>query len=408
MYDTIYVKISMNDDDLTVGKLFFRRGRGYEWQEFLYNEHWLKHGFPIDPELPLNHGLFRASRYEFGCFKDAAPDSWGRSLIRRMFKKQNKLTLFPSDYLLSVSDKYCIGAFRFYDLNNNIIPQDNFNIPVVKDLRTFQYLIGQIQSNYEICDADFNDILNHGSSLGGARPKISIIDDQNKLWIAKFSSNKDTFNVPAREAISLSIAKACKINVPDFKILTFDSNKSVLLVKRFDRNGDIRIPYMSAMTFLQAIDGSSNNYSYLDIASIIEEHSNDEVKLDLIELFKRMILNILIGNRDDHLRNHGFIYKNNNWRLSPVFDLEISPDKSHHALALDDSGSLLCDLKAVINVSEYYGLENIDAKNIILEISEHIYDWKKFAKNLLLESNTINNLPDVKLYHDELAELKTL
>ena len=389
MYDEIDVKLSTLTDDITIGKLFFSRGRRYEWQEFIYHEQWLKNGFPIDPELPLNYGLFRASTYEFGCFKDAAPDSWGRFLIRRMFKKQNKFTLFPSDYLLSVSDKYRIGALRFYDLNNNLIPNEKFNIPVVQDLQYFQNIIQQIQSNCEICDADFNNILNQGSSLGGSRPKITIIDKNAELWIAKFSSQNDTYNVPAREAISLSIAKACKINVPDFKILPFDNNKSVLLVKRFDRDGDLRIPYMSAMTFLRAIDDSSNNYSYLDLASIIEEHLTNEIKLDLIELFKRMILNILIANRDDHLRNHGFIFKDNNWRLSPVFDLEISPDKSHHSLALDDNGSLSCELKSILHISEYYGLDERDAKNIILEIAEHTYNWKKFAKDLLLDANTI-------------------
>ena len=225
--------------------------------------------------------------------------------------------------------------------------------------------------------------------------------------IAKFSSETDTYDVPAREAISLAIARASKINVPDFKLVKLDIDKSVLMLKRFDRNATKRIPYMSAMTFLQSIDGTSNNYSYLDIANIIEKNSKETVTSDLVELFKRMILNIMIGNKDDHLKNHGFLYVNNNWKLSPVFDLEISVDKSHHSLALDDKGSLYTDIQSLLNTSEYYGIEKCQAKDIILEIAEYSYDWRKFGKELFIENSTLNKLPDERLYLNDIKVLSS-
>ena len=406
MYDQVIVT---NASDVKIGYLYFRRGRGIECQEFQYDADWLKNGFQIDPELPLVTGIHRARHFEFGCFSDASPDSWGRALIRRYYqKKESRNELYASEYLLAVADTYRMGAFRFYDAHKKLLPNENCSVPATKDLKTFQYLISQIQNGLPILDDDFSDIVNFGSSLGGARPKLSI-QDGNQLWIAKFASIHDKYDNPAREAISLCLAKKCGIDVPRFTLFPVNSHQSVLLVARFDRENTLRRPFLSAKSFLLATAGSSNNYSYLDIAAIIEATAIHTARRDLKELWRRMIFNVLIGNKDDHLRNHGFIYKDKGWRLSPVFDLEISPDKMNHSLALDDIGSLTCKLSSLISMSEYYGISSNDAKNSILEMYEIVTSWENVAiSELSLTKSSIRKMPKAIDFSDEIRKIQRL
>ena len=413
MYSRVIVKygntIVKDDNNRTIGTLYFRRGRDLEWQEFRYDDFWIEHGFQIDPELPLSEEMQRASLQEFACFSDVSPDSWGRALIKRYFSKnENRSVLFASEYLLSVSDEYRIGAFQFYDENDTLISLTCNTIPYVKDLKSFQYTISRVQKGLQISDSDFLDIVNYGSSLGGARPKLTIKDEKNNsLWLAKFGSIMDMYDVPAREAISLFLAKKCHLNLPDFTLIQLDFDKSVLLIKRFDREMKKRIPFLSAKTFLKAIDGESNNYSYLDIAGIIESTSYMTAKQDLAELFRRLIFNVLSGNKDDHLRNHGFLYTGKGWRLSPVYDLEIAPEKSSHSLALDDKGSLVCDITTLVEMAEYYGIAQEDAKEMIFEIASLLYDWEKAAKELGIPRRSSRKMPVYTVYSDEIQSLRT-
>lgn len=275
-------------------------------------------------------------------------------------------------------------------------------------MKTFQYIINKIQKGYNIAYSDFLEIVNYGSSLGGARPKLSI-KDNNKLWIAKFSSIHDEYDNPAREVISLALVKKCGITVPDFKLYPIASDKSVLLVERFDRNNRERLPFLTAKTFLVASDGESNNYSYLDIAAIIESTAINTTKSDLKELWQRMIFNVLIGNKDDHLRNHGFLYKDKTWRLSPVFDLEISVDKKNHSLALDDMGSLNCSIKTIISMAEYYGISANEAKESIIEIFDILNSWEAIAiSEFSIPRTSINKMPKYKEYKDEILQIKKI
>ena len=405
MHDEVLVT---NGDNVPIGYLIFRRARGIEWQEFKYTESWIEKGRQIDPEIPLFEGVHRSASFEFGCFSDAAPDSWGRALIKLYTKeRKNRDSLFASGYLLSVSDRYRIGDFRFFDLNNHLILTFDYDIPKTKDLSSFQLLIEKFQKGESIKDDDFLNILGSGSSLGGARPKLSIINPDSTLWLAKFTSVHDVYDNPAREALSLYLAKSCLPNVPDFKLIQVSENKSVVLIKRFDRNGTKRIPYLSAKTFLRAQDGVSIDFSYLDIAEIIESTAYNTAKRDLVELFKRLVFNVLIGNKDDHLRNHGFLYIEGGWRLSPVFDLEISPEKFSHALALDDTGSLTCSLEKILQTSEYYGLSRDEGRSLILGISDIVFDWETAARKIGISARSIKLMPRYDRYVKEVKQLKS-
>lgn len=402
----IYTEVFVTIDNKTVGKLFFRKARGQEYQEFQYMREWITSGFQIDVELPLVEGIQRTKLGEFGCFSDVSPDSWGRMLLCRIYKQnEGRDTLFPSEYLLSVSDIYRLGAFRFYDTEKNLIGKETDKIITGKDIQTFQFAINQMQKGMPISDADFIKIIRCGSSMGGARPKMSIIDEEDEsLWIAKFSSIHDTYNIPAREAISLAIAKQCNINVPEFRLYLIDSKKSVLLVKRFDRDNTTRIPFLSAKSLLMAKDGQSNDYSYLDIAECIVSYCRDYHE-NLLELYKRLLLNVLIGNRDDHLRNHGFLFKDGTWTLSPAYDLEISPDSMTHCLALNDKGSLICPLSEILTSSEYYGISYKTAKEILLDMAENVYAWKSFGHKLNITNTALENMPLSTHFIDEIRYL---
>ena len=173
-----------------------------------------------------------------------------------------------------------------------------------------------------------------GSSLGGARPKASVLAPDDSLWIAKFPSKYDEINVGAWEMVVHDLAKLCNLDVPEAKLEKFSKIGSTFLVKRFDRENDRRIHFASAMTLLGKKDGAgaADGLGYLDIASIIRQNSINPKK-DLRELWRRIVFNMAVSNTDDHLRNHGFLLKKDGWILSPLFD--VNPNIYGDALALN-------------------------------------------------------------------------
>ena len=400
MIDTIDVHMAAGllPEETTVGTLSFRHVRGREYQEFVYAPTWLRNGFSIDPALPLIAGSFRSTGESFGCFSDASPDRWGRALIRRSVRQKSvshHKNLFESEYLLKVSDSYRLGALRFY-LGSTPLAPDTHGVPPLQHIVAFEATIRKIQEGVTVAEKEFQDILSPGSSLGGARPKMSIVDTDGVLWLAKFSNISDAYDVPAREAISLEIARQCHLNVPDFRLMKISEERHALLVKRFDRNAKGRIPFMSSMTLLQAIDGQSDEYAYLDIAEAIQKISRENAASDLKELWRRMVVNICIANRDDHLRNHGFLWNGKCWCLSPVYDLEISPEKSGHALALNDSGDVTPDLDIPVEVAPYYGIPKDDATAFITFVKGIASEWLHIGKSLSIFEKQLRQMPDME------------
>lgn len=238
----------------------------------------------------------------------------------------------------------------------------------------FQYRKKAIRfSKTKSYDKNIEILINLGSSLGGARPKANVKDDFNNLWIAKFPSHNDDYDVKKFECLLLELARKVNLTVPSFKLTKYSKYGSTLFSKRFDRNKEKRIHYISALTLLNAQDGESSNYSYLDLVSLIKEYSSDP-NLDLLELYKRMIFNIITSNTDDHLRNHGFIISEDfKIRLSPLFDLNPVKDSYTHAL------NIFSDMKEInldnlINYSKYFNLSKDDGKKISEEINMTIKD----------------------------------
>lgn len=398
----ILVYISLSNENYFVGTLWSHFNRGRETSDFEYSKDWLKNpkAFSLEPALFLGAGKQVNPRQTplFGSFGDSAPDTWGRILMRRyeaqIAKDENRSprTLNEIDYLLYVNDYARQGALRFRTEDNNdfLFPGNLKSIPPLVNLTKLLAATEKVV-DFEERNSDLQLLLAPGSSLGGARPKASVIDKAGNLCIAKFPKKDDYTNNVLWEAVALTLAKDCGLNVQEWS-LHKAGKKNVIVLKRFDRNGKIRIPFLSAMSMLNAIDNDSQTHSYLDIADAIRQNGAVP-KEDLKELWKRIVFSILISNTDDHLRNHGFLYVNEaGWKLSPLYDVNPSCDNknvlSTYITESDNSQSL--DL--ALEVCEYFEISIENAKTIISDMKNKIKNWKTVAKQFGLSKSEIDKM----------------
>ena len=230
-----------------------------------------------------------------------------------------------------------------------------------------------------------------GSSLGGARPKASVIDKKGNLCIAKFPKKDDNNNNVLWEAVALTLAENAGLKVQEWH-LTQALGKSIILLKRFDRQNNYRIPFVSAMTMLNANDGENNEYSYLDMAEIIRTKGVN-IKENLKELWCRILFSVLISNTDDHLRNHGFLkLEPNGWSLSPLYDVNPSADRiSNLQLNIDDVSSVT-SIDLVLSVADYFGVSKIEADKILRQQISAVSEWKAIAQHLGISSAEISRM----------------
>lgn len=219
-----------------------------------------------------------------------------------------------------------------------------------------------------------------GSSLGGARPKASVLDESGDLWIAKFPSASDNKDVGAWEMVAHDIAVASGVKMSVGMVKKFSERHHTYLTKRFDRAGDVRIHFSSAMAMLGRSDGDHHNegISYLDIAEFIMRNGS-RVEQDLEELWRRIVLSILISNTDDHLRNHGFILSEKGWWLAPAFDLNPVENATGLSLNISENDNSL-DLAVARGVAPFFRIKNQRAADIIQQVQEAASGWKRIAK----------------------------
>ena len=398
----ILVYISLSNENYFVGTLWSHFNRGRETSDFEYSKDWLKNpkAFSLEPALFFGAGKQVNPRQTplFGSFGDSAPDTWGRILMRRYEaqiakdENRNPRTLNEIDYLLYVNDYARQGALRFRTEDNNdfLFPGNLKSIPPLVNLTKLLAATEKVV-DFEERNSDLQLLLAPGSSLGGARPKASVIDKDGNLCIAKFPKKDDYTNNVLWEAVALTLAKNCGLNVQEWS-LHKAGKKNVIVLKRFDRNGNTRIPFLSAMSMLNAIDNDSQTHSYLDIADAIRQNGAVP-KEDLKELWKRIVFSILISNTDDHLRNHGFLYVNEaGWKLSPLYDVNPSCDNknvlSTYITETDNSQSL--DL--ALEVCEYFEISIENAKTIISDMKNKIKNWKTVAKQFGLSKSEIDKM----------------
>jgi len=384
-------------EPILMGKLYSQITRGEEIFSFEYDNNWMKLSFArqIDPDLQLYAGrqyLNDSHKTNFGIFLDSSPDRWGRLLMKRrealIAKEENRSEnkLYETDYLLGVFDGYRMGGLRFKEeengpfLNNN----EEFAAPPWTRIRELEEMSLKLEDDSNSNNTEILQwikiLLSPGASLGGARPKASVIDTDNNLWIAKFPSKQDTSDIGCWEMVANKLAKMCGINIAEGKIKKLSSNHHTYLTKRFDRTKDHnRIHFASAMTLLGYTDGTDfhDGASYLEIAEFITRNGS-QVNIDLEELWKRIVFSICVSNTDDHLRNHGFLLTDQGWILSPAYD--INPNEDGHGLSLNISeNSNELSLELAMDVHEYFRIDKQKAEEIIKMTRDIISKWRDIA-----------------------------
>jgi serine/threonine-protein kinase HipA len=380
---------------MMMGTLNVTRTKGHGVFSFEYNKEWIKQGRAqgLDPDLQLYSGpqYLGKDKPNFGVFMDSSPDRWGKELMRRreaiLARQQERKpkALFEEDFLLGVYDLHRMGGLRFKIADNDNFQHDDRGMaaPPWTSLRELEHASQEFENDL-LQDQQalqwINMLIAPGASLGGARPKASITDEQGHLWIAKFPSIKDTTNVGAWEMLVADLALENNINVAHGIVKKFNNKYNTFLSKRFDRTeGGRRIHFASAMTLLGRTDGAdaTTGASYMDLVQFIME-KGAMPNADLEQLWRRIVFSIAIKNTDDHLRNHGFLLTDSGWRLSPAYD--INPTYFGTGLSLnisEDDNSL--DFELALSVAEYFRLSRSKAEGILMQIKKTVSRWQTLA-----------------------------
>lgn len=406
----IEVHVALDGRTRPVGLARSNKVRGNELVTFEYVDPWLvdPHRFSIEPALALTRGGFapRAGLSMFGSLSDSAPDTWGRRLMQRAerrraeFESRAVRTLAESDYLLGVADETRLGALRFRRAG-----ESEFQAPVIAGVPSLVEL-GRLLAvterilRDEETDDDLQLIFAPGSSLGGARPKASVIDQHGRLAIAKFPRENDEYSIETWEEIALRLARRAGISTPAHQLLQV-AGKAVLLSQRFDRSAAIRIPFLSAMAMTGAMDGERG--SYPELVDALTRHGAF-AKTDSHALYRRVAFSVLISNVDDHLRNHGFLWQGSaGWSLSPAYDLNPVPtDLKARVLTTNidlDEGT--CSVDLLESAAGYFGLGLEAARTIIKEVAQVTSGWRQTAKEVGARPAEINRMASA-FEHEEL------
>jgi len=387
--DKIYVYVDLDGAPELVGQLWSRVRQGHESATFEYQKSWLANPkrFSLEPALTLGSGPYHTDEGKalFGALGDSAPDRWGRVLMRRAERRRAELerhaprTLREIDYLLMVDDEARQGALRFRPaLDGPFLrsgPQER--IPPLVELPRLLAAAENFSAESE-SNEDIRLLLAPGSSLGGARPKASVRATDGQLLVAKFPHKMDERNAVLWEALALKLAAKAAIKVSSWRLETV-SKKPILLLRRFDREDARRLPFLSAMSMLGAVDREP--HSYLEVVDVLRQHGAN-VKEDLEELWRRIVFYVLISNTDDHLRNLGFLYRGQaGWSLSPAYDLnpvpvEVKPRVLTTNIDLDDGTA---SLNLALSVAEYFNLDPRRAKSIAAEVAKALAPWRREA-----------------------------
>ncbi len=389
---TVYVYLDSPDGMTSfLGELMIQFSRGKEIFSFAFETEWLKMNptRQLDPELQMYSGAQYTSKSNFGIFLDSAPDRWGRMLMQRReailakAEKRSPLPLRESDYLLGVYDKTRMGGLRFKSSPEGKFLNDDIAMPVpsLARLRELEEACRDLEGEEIEASTDkwLSMLIAPGSSLGGARPKANVADENGNLWIAKFPSRSDTNNSSAWEYAVWLMAKDSGLNVPEARLENFSKYGSTFLVRRFDRNAGNRIHFASAMSLLGKSDGTDflEGSSYLDIAEFIVK-SGAAPEKDLRELWTRIVFSIAVSNTDDHLRNHGFLLTESGWTLSPAYDINPNPFGSGLNLNISTTDNAL-NFSLAKEVAPFFRLKPKEATEIIAHISRVISKWQRYA-----------------------------
>ena len=387
------VELCIGNAGKPVGSLVFTKLGQREHSAVAYDEAWLSQPdcFNISADLAMTLGYQThkaASPHDsvfHGALADTAPDAWGRRVIAREHAKRRKedarlLALTELDYLLAVDDFSRIGAIRLRDAGgpyHRVAALGRRSTPPLLDLMRIFQASRAVEKGQETI-ADLRYLQGKGTSLGGMRPKCTVVDADGWLAIGKFPSVGDARSVTRGEVLALKLAEKAGIDVAPARIVQLDE-VPVAVIRRFDRDADDnRVPYQSAASLLQA--SRAQDHSYTEIADAIRTNGYAPTQ-DLRQLWRRMIFNLLITNVDDHLQNHGFLHVERGlWCLAPAFDLNPFPDKDRESKTwLSELDGPITDVRMLLNRANYFALDKSQSLVILAEVHAAISNWRQLA-----------------------------
>lgn len=413
----VEVHVSMHGHTQLVGRARSNRARGREIVLFEYADTWLRDDdrFALAPDLPLTPGVFPppAGHVIHGALGDSAPDTWGRRLMQRASRRQAERegrdvrTLMESDYLLGVADETRLGSLRFRRMGEEeFLADSRSGVPALVELGRLLQSTERILRDEET-DEDLRLIFAPGSSLGGARPKASVIDQHGRLSIAKFPKESDEYSIETWEEIALRLAERAGIVTADHELVQV-AGKAVLVSRRFDREkSGHRIPFLSAMAMLGARDGERG--SYPEMVDSLARHGGQATK-DAHALYRRVAFNVLVSNVDDHLRNHGFLRADSSgWTLAPAYDLNPVPvDLKPRVLTTSiDLEECTCSIALLEASAELYALPLAKARAILVEVAVATSAWRAVAEEVGASAAEIHRMASA-FDHDALRQALAL
>lgn len=406
----VFADFDWLDKPELVGELFYEKLRGSESYAFRFDDNWLKFhaGIKLSEDINNYPGLqyTQPGNDIFGCFSDALPDRWGRTLLKRREQiqaseeKRAVRNLSSFDYLMGIDDYSRMGGFRLKrELDGDFINvSPSLKIPPLTELRQL------VLASQEVEKSEENDVLPEkkwiaqliqpGTSLGGARPKAGVLDDSGNLCIAKFPSRKDDYDTGLWEHFSHLLARKAGINAAQTKVLGGLGKYHTLLSKRFDRTDEgKRIHFASSMSLIGLRDGDNaqGGYGYLNIVDFILQSCCD-VEKNLQELYRRVAFNICIGNSDDHFRNHGFLLTPRGWTLSPAYDM--NPTLNEYQSLLINESSNKADIRTLLESCESYMIKKEVAENIIRQVQAAVAGWENLAVLLQIPAREVTMFKD--------------
>lgn len=406
----VFADFDWLDKPELVGELCYEKLRGSESYAFRFDDNWLKFhaGIKLSEDINNYPGLqyTQPGNDIFGCFSDALPDRWGRTLLKRREQiqaseeKRAVRNLSSFDYLMGIDDFSRMGGFRLKrELDGDFINvSPSLKIPPLTELRQLVLACQEVEKSEE------NDVLPEkkwiaqliqpGTSLGGARPKAGVLDDSGNLCIAKFPSRKDDYDTGLWEHFSHLLARKAGINAAQTKVLGGLGKYHTLLSKRFDRTDEgKRIHFASSMSLIGLRDGDNaqGGYGYLNIVDFILQSCCD-VEKNLQELYRRVAFNICIGNSDDHFRNHGFLLTPRGWTLSPAYDM--NPTLNEYQSLLINESSNKADIRTLLESCESYMIKKEVAENIIRQVQAAVAGWENLAVLLQIPAREVTMFKD--------------
>ena len=402
-----FAQVVLGESRTQVGQLRFTHAGPRQFSTFSYEPEWRDNprAFAVQPDFPLEGGPYHTSGQPghmrdalAGAFADAAPDSWGRRLLERAYG--NGLTEFE---YLTLSDDACRqGALRFQDKHGEIIRGKALDaVPRLMELEAITKIARAYEQGAELSAEEMQALAGAGGS-GGARPKANV-QDGDTLWMAKFTSVHDQQPIERVEVATLRLAEICGIRTPTTRLELADTPFPVALTQRFDRRGTARIPYISARTALGKTGAELG--SYTEIVDFIRAHAADP-EADFRELYLRLIFTILVSNKDDHLKNHGFLYVGRGrWRLSPVFDVNPAPDRNPHLeTAILEGGEHDRSIKLAIEACEFFEIPSAEARGLVRNTARRISEEWREALRQVGVSGALARAYEPAFVHPEMDE----